>query len=544
MKPQFLLTTLTVNMALALSVHAQTPDAGTLSRQAEQGTLVQPQTLALPVPEQKAISTDTTPITVNRVVLKGNTLLTNSQLQPILTSLDGKTATFGELQLLARQVADVYHQAGYPLANVVIPPQKLADGVVTLQVIEGVIDHVSISNQSRLKDSTAQKYLAVIQTGEPLNQKHTERPLLLLKDLAGTQQVAYRLAGSEAGTELAVDLGKAPAVEGFVQVDNYGSKSTGKVRTRAGMTLNSPFGRGERLSVQGMTSLKGVNYAKASVDVPVGYDGLSTSLGVGHTRYDLGGAFKDLDATGTATTFDVGVRYPVIRSNSSNLWVNVGGEYRDLQDKVGATNTTTDKAIKSAQLGISGHHQDQVLQGGYTQWGITSTLGSLNIDSADARAIDAVSAKTQGTYYKVTGNLGRTQYITPKFSLTANLSGQWANKNLDSAEQLSLGGADAVAAYHANDVSADIGVIGQIEARYAAASGVSASVFYDAGRAKLRAKPYLTQDNFVNLHGGGFALSGQYKNVSLQTKLAWHHDDKKFSQDKNPRAWVKVGYQF
>lgn len=82
--------------------------------------------------------------------------------------------------------------------------------------------------------------------------------------------------------------------------------------------------------------------------------------------------------------------------------------------------------------------------------------------------------------------MSRTQFITPKFSLTGSLNGQWANKNLDSAEQMSLGGSDSVAAYHSNNVSADSALVAQFEGRYAFSPAFALGAFYDVGRGKLR----------------------------------------------------------
>lgn len=530
-------------MALAFSAHAT--DAGTILREVATQPTVAPATITPLTAQTGDISTDTTPISVSDVVLVGNTLLSADKVEPHLASIRGTSTTFGGLQSLARTISDEYHKAGYPLATVIIPPQRLENGRVVLQVIEGKIANVNVQNQSRLSDSVAEKYLTrAVQPNAPLKQADSERALLLIKDLAGTEGVNYRLAGGKQGTNLVVDLEKSPLVDGFVQVDNYGSKSTGEWRTRAGLNLNSPFGYGERISIQGMTSLKGVNYARLNTDIPLAYDGLMFTTGIGHTRYDLGGAFKDLNATGTADTVDVGLRYPVLRSNTSNVWLNASAEHRKLKDEIGTTNTVTHKRLNSIHFGLSGYHQDSLAAGGYTQWSVTNTFGDLNIKSADARAIDAASAKTQGHYHKVTGNVGRTQYITPKLSIYAGVNGQWANKNLDSSEQISLGGADNVSAYHSNDVFSDLAMIGQVEARYALHPALTVSTFYDAGRAKLKETPYTTTANFVNLHGAGIGLYSQYKGFSLQSKVAWRANDTVFSQDRNPRFWLKAGYSF
>lgn len=534
-----------VVLVFTATAHATGTDAGTILRDVTTHQTVAPATIATLTAQTGDISTNTTPISVSDVVLVGNTLLSTTQLEPQLSSVRGTTTTFGGLQTLAREIANAYHKAGYPLATVIIPPQRLENGVVRLQVIEGSIGDVVVNNASRVSDKAVKGYLdKSIKTGQPLNQADSERALLLIKDLAGTDNVNYRLQGGQNSTDLVVELDKSRLMDGFVQVDNYGSKSTGQMRTRAGVNLNSPFGRGEKLSVQAMSSFKGVDYVRLSADVPVGYDGLTVSAGLGHTTYELGGVFKDLQATGTADTIDVGIKKPLVRTNRHNVWASSSLEHRNLQDKVNSTNTVTDKSIKAVHFGFNGYHQDSVLTSGYTQWGIDSTIGKLNIGSADAKAIDGVSAKTNGNYHKLSVNVARTQYLSPKLSLNLFANGQWANKNLDSAEQLSLGGSDGISAYHSNDVSADLGVIGQAEVRYALLPNLTVSGFYDVGRAKLRAKPFLDGKNWTEMQGGGVGIYTNYKNLSLQSKVAWQSSSDDVNTQKNPRVWAKIGYQF
>lgn len=523
---------------------AQTLDAGSISRQAEQEATVPSSKEIAPKSTAGTISQDTTPIEVRAIELKGRSLLSEQKLQPLLDEYIGKTTTLGGLQQLAHRIGQIYHAEGYPFAMVVVPRQSIEQGKVVLQVMEGQINEVVVNNQSRLSNQVANQYMKdVIQPNQAMKQADAEKAVLLMQQLAGTQAINYRRNVQGNSNQMVVDLAPAPLVDGFVQLDNYGSKSTGKTRTRAGINLNSPFGRGERISAQAMSSFKGVNYGRLSVDAPIGYRGLSTSLGVGHTRYDLGGAFKDLDATGNATSADWSLRYPLVLSNQHNVSLFGGMEYRKLKDEVGATDTVTRKNLRSANVGVSGWSR---YGSGVTQFNLTNTFGHLNIKSADALAIDEVSAKTDGSYYKLNASLSRTQYFTPKFSAKLGVTGQWANKNLDSAEQLSLGGADAVSAYHSNDVSADQGVIGQLVLSYAVSPYVSVSAFYDYGRAKLRHNPYVDSvKNSVHMHGGGIGLDAQYKGFFAETKLAFAGKNGDLADvRKDKQWWLKVGYQF
>lgn len=517
MKPQFLLTALTVNMALAFSAHA---DAGSLLREARGA-----------VPSVSyGIATSDTPIQVKNIVLKGNTLLPADEVRAYLERSAPNVKSLAQLQALAGELGDIYHQAGYPLATVIVPAQTIDGGQVVLQAIEGKVDAIALENRSKIHDQIIKDTIAkTVRFGKPLHSAESERAQLLIGDLAGTAKVGYRL--DKAGLVLQVE--PATALDGFVQVDNYGSKSTGEARVRAGMTINSPTGHGERVGVQAMTSFQGVNYARLSADVPVGGDGLVVSAGVGHTRYALGGAFKDLNATGEATSVDIGVRYPKVRSHAQSLWLNASAEHRALLDTIKTSQTETKKSLNAVHFGASGFAQYAHAN---AQYSAEAAVGHLHhVHDAD-RAYDKAAANTQGVYAKISASGSYTHHIGAS-SLGVSVRGQWASKNLDSAEQLSLGGVDGVAAYSANAVSADQAVIAQLQARHRVGA-FSVGGFYDIASAKLRAKPYLQDANTTTLKGYGVLAQGNYQGVNIQGKLAWQVGKVR------PQTWISVGYNF
>lgn len=156
MKPQTL-TLLTLGILSANLAHAT--DAGTILRDISIQPTVAPATIAPPTTEQGDISTDSTPISVSDVVLVGNTLLSTHQFEPHLASIRGTSTTFGGLQSLARTISNEYRKAGYPLVSVIVPPQKIVNGRVVLQAIEGKIDKVVLQNDSKVQDSVLRRYI-------------------------------------------------------------------------------------------------------------------------------------------------------------------------------------------------------------------------------------------------------------------------------------------------------------------------------------------------------------------------------------------------
>jgi len=539
--------------ALSLSALAQSvPNAGSISREVDSAEF-SPPPARLAVPDAPQVSpsataaADSAPFLVREIRIEGAQALPAADLRALVAPSEGRQLSLGDLRALADRISARYAAAGLPLARAFVPPQSVENGVVVIRVLEGKLGAVKLENASRLADAQVRRYLAnAAPIGAPLQQARSERALLLLKDLPGTREVSYRLEPDENGgdTALVASLDKAPLFTGSVSAENYGSKSTGRLRTRVGIDVNSPFGFGEKFSVQGMSSFKGVDFLSLGADVPVGADGLIVGANVSHTRYDLGGSFRALDAHGNANKAELSARYPLLRSNDKNLWLTGGVEYRGLRDVVGATKTATRKELGAVNLGLNGSFQDSLLAGGQTRFSFSNTFGDLRFKNADAKAIDAASVKTAGNYYKLNVSAGHTRYFSPQWSASANVSAQWANKNLDSAEQFSLGGPYAVAAYHSNDVSADHGIIGQLDVRYAVNPYVSLSAFYDAGWAKLRHKPFGDGRNSISLHGGGFGIATYYKGFNLQSKVAWRGSKDRFSDDRSPQWWLNFGYSF
>lgn len=527
------LTLLTISLLALSNAYAQTPNSGSISQAVQADVSTQ--------------STDNTPIAVSSVSLQGNTLLTDDKLQPTLNRLNGQSTTFAGLQRLADDISDVYHKAGYPLVSVIIPPQKIDEGKIVLQVIEGKIGTISLNNQSRVRDDVINRYVDnALTSHQVLEQKQSEQAIAFIKELAGVDNVSYQMTQGQQPntTDLVINTTAQNALQGTISLDNHGSQSTGVGRVRASVQLNSPMGYGERITLDGMTSFKGVNHAHLGLSLPIGTQGNKLSANVSRTQYDLGGQFKDLKATGYANTLDLAISRLLINQADHSLAIEGGVQYSRLQDTIATTNTTTHKTNQAAQLTLSGQLQDNIGAGAYTNYTLGNTIGKLGIDSLDARAIDDNSAKTHGVYYKLTGSIVRTQFLNPQWSLNTSIHGQWANRNLDSSQQLSLGGAYGVSAYHGNDVSADKGLIAQAELRYRLHPNLMLSGFYEYGTASLRHTPFMAGNNHISIQGAGVGLYANHQSLSLESKLAMRTTDQRFSNDKSPRLWLKAGWRF
>lgn len=525
------------------------PNAGSLLNEQKPVQTVPPKGKAvLPqLAEPVSTSTDTSPIEVKRLRVLGSTVFPTEILEALVADLAGQQRSLRELQMAAARITAHYRRAGYTLARAYLPQQKMQDGVVIIEVLEGKLEKVQIDNASRLSDAVVQARLSAVKTGEPFNKSATDRALLLLSDTPGAGEVDSRFApGSQRGESVLVTkLEGGPLVSGRVEADNHGGRYTGRNRLGASADLNSALGYGERFSGKLLASDGELYNGRLAALVPLGDDGLTFGAAVSYNTYALGDTFSALDAVGHSSTAELNVRYPWVRSVDFNLYTQAGYEYRKLKDEIRSTNTVTEKHANLASISLFGDMRDGLGGGGLTQVNLTLSNGRLNFDTASAAALDAVGAKTAGSYTKLAASLERQQALPANFSLNLQLRGQWTDDNLDSSEKFGLGGPYGVRAYASNEALGDRGWFGSVELRYAVTPWLSANLFHDHGEVEVNAHPYLSSSNQLRRSGSGFGVTGNYGAFDWRAYAAWRGGEAGTAEpDKHARFWVQAGWRF
>jgi len=152
----------------------------------------------------------------------------------------------------------------------------MADGVLTVEVIESVFSKVEIEQELEDLPNTQAHVSAIIdaqqRTGEPLNTKSLDRALALANDLPGMSAQGSLRQGREAGeTELLLKLYQGRTRQAELTMDNGGSRSTGAMRLMASLTWFNPNDLADMLNVVAVHT-RGSDYARLAYSVPVGTD--------------------------------------------------------------------------------------------------------------------------------------------------------------------------------------------------------------------------------------------------------------------------------
>ena len=138
-----------------------------------------------------------------------------------------------EIEEVAAAVQAHYRSAGYLLAVAYVPTQEVADGVVELAVLPGLLGEVVVSGAN--SELIASRFYGAI--GEPVTEDAIAGRLYRLNTLPGLQAQAAFEPGSEVGeTRLNLDVVQERSWSARMTADNYGHPATGDQRLVVGQS--------------------------------------------------------------------------------------------------------------------------------------------------------------------------------------------------------------------------------------------------------------------------------------------------------------------
>lgn len=497
--------------------------------------------------ETEAGTPDSMKIHVETLHLTGVHVYSDTELLALTGFESGRELSLSDLRGMATKISDHYHKDGYILAQAYLPAQDIKNGAVTIAVLEGQFGNIELRNNTNLSDSLVYSRLSGIDSADTVNIEPLESRLLLLSDIPGVNVTSTLTPGATLGaSDLIVDVEPGRRVTGSIYADNAGDRYTGEYRGGGTINFNNLLGRGDVATLSGLTAGRGLNYGRASYQMQFG----KATVGVAYSRlgYRLGREFKDLDAHGTADIASVYGSYPLIRSRNTNLSAQLEYDHKRLRDR--ADLFVSNRKADVVSLSLLGDHRDNLGAGGLSAFSLTASAGKLNIQTPEVRAYDGITAHSNGNYNKFGFSAMRLQNLTRSVSLYVGIRGQFASKNLDSSEKMSLGGINNVRAYPQGEGWGDEGYIATAEARWllprftANQPGqVQLIAFVDTGTIRSHKNPWFPGQNRRTLSGAGVGVNWMdYNNFAVKVSYARKlgNAETLSAPDKNGRFWVQL----
>lgn len=488
--------------------------------------------------KKKEIQPSDVKIEVNSFKLDGDIkAVTTQELQNLLLDLINKSLTFSQIQLAADRITNYYNEKGFFLAQAIIPKQEIQNGIVVILVNEGKLDSkepYKINKKDlRISEDKVKAYLDE-SLKENLLKDSIERGLLNIRDNPGVVANINLEPGSEPGsTKIILDIKEGPLMQGGLAFDNYGNRYTGDLRASISVDVNDPSTIGDHINIIGTKAIEGdLDLKKISYDLPIGFSGLRAGTSYSVVNFKIG---KELTtnplSTGKAEDINLNLKYPIYRSVSKTLMTNINYDKKYLYNTTTGS-VTSDKEVDNYTFGITAQQIDSFFGGGFTQLNYNFTHGDLDLSKVASSLTSDQSAtgyKTNGAFNKQNIQLSRIQQVTEKININLIADAQFASKNLDSSEKMSLGGPSGVRAYPVGEASGDEGYKYSADVKYNFANNtfigdLSGSVFYDYGKIKQYKDTGITSvnNNNYSLSGYGVSLDSVSYNV-FSSKLVWAH---------------------
>jgi hemolysin activation/secretion protein len=481
----------------------------------------QPELLKKPKESEKA--TSDIKIKISQFNFTGNTIISNEQLKDLTSEFIGKELSYDDLKDVLRLISSFYQKKLGLWARAILPEQDINNGIIKIQIIEGRLGKVIINSDEKelnLDKEVARKYIEnKISKEEILNISQIESNIRNLNAIPGIQAIASLEAGQNVGeTDIIVQLQNKKNISATLQADSYGSRSSGSARGTALVNFDSLLKEGEQFTIQKVNTI-GSDYNAAAASFRIGYDGTRATLRASKIRYDLGDPFSSTNPTGNSSELSASIQKPLGSIGSTNLNSNFTLSESDYENK-NNTPSNTQKKITRAVAALSFNRSDDFYKGGVNYGSITATAGDLEDSSTASRTKNA-----DGNFSKTSLSLSRLQRISDSDILQVNFSSQYAFKNLDSAEQFSLGGPYGIRAYPNSEGQGDHGMMINLELKHGFNENLEGILFYDWGRIQLNQNTYSGWNssntrlkNIYELQGTGIGLNW---NITPSVRVNW-----------------------
>lgn len=473
---------------------------------------------------------------VNGFRIVGNQVVATGTLEELVKPFAGASYNLAGLSKVTDVITDYYRKQGYAVARAVVPAQKIDNGVVTLEVIEGKVDRIGVRGNQRYSSEFLQRW------GQPLVGKvvrvdELEERLLTIDDLPGLTAQAVLTPGAQYG-QTTVDLAvQEKSVDGEISFNNYGRKEVGERRIDASVNFNNPLGIGDQLSArssyseQGLTRMGGLAYS-----LPLNTRGTRLSTSYTEVDYGIGGDLSALNINGKSKLGSVTLIQPLLRSLRQNLITTVGLRYFSGNQSLSATPLSSN-SIMVAEAGLAWNRVD----------------AQSNVSAASARVstnyrsdVNGVRDDTQR--FKLDMDASHLRHLSKSIDLRLAGGAQVSTRSLADAEKFSIGGPNSVRGYATADVRGDAGAFGSVEGRYRtnyARLPSYWSLFADGGYvARRNAGAGTPYSNTISSVGLGFtffptrAVTGEVIAAYPLTKLS--PSDKR----DNGRLWFNLTTRF
>ena len=462
--------------------------------------------------------------TLNDIRVVGAVTLSAERFKPLYQKLIGMDVTLADIFTVADGIEDEYRRAGYVLTRAFVPPQRVANGVFDIDVIEGFVATVSVEGGDASMRQGLAGYLQHVPESKPLDLATVERGLLLANDLPGigATGVLRPSPDVQGASDLVVTASETPFAGG-VALDNRGSHYTDVWTLTGDFAANSLFDTGDQLAATISSAPDPHERVAGQLRYrrPFGSEGVMGQLFATVTRGQPGSTLRGFNLLTGSWAVGPRLSYPILRSRAETLRVDAGITAQDARIHILGQPFSHDE-WRVADIGVV-YLRNNFLGGAWSaNLDVAQGLaiaGATHDHSADLSRVGATT-----NFTKLVGIFRHTRTLAGPVSLALAVQGQFAFAPLIVGEQVTFGGAQFGRGYEPGAITGDHGLGGSLELRYDVPSegsfftAMQPYAFFDQGKVWA-----LNSDSALNRSlssaGGGIRVSFA-GNIAASIELA------------------------
>jgi len=391
------------------------------------------------------------------------TAFTKEDLLPLYSDDLDKKVSLETINDIADKITAHYRNAGYILSRAMVPPQSVSGGVVTIKIVEGYINNVTILGDKNASGLLAD-YVEKIRAAKPLDVATLERYLLLMQDLPGinARAVLSPATGVQGASDVAITITEKK-LDGSLSLDNRGTRYLGPIEEGATAGLNDMFGLYDRTQLHGTITgdPREMQFYQFSHDEQLDSEGTKLTVSASRTHTEPGYRLEAFDVSGIDTLYSAAVSHPFLRSRKTNIYGNVSFDIRDTDSDAAGQKLYQDR-LHVGRIGGSYDFVDSTSAINRVEAQLSKGFGWDDNTGLDLRS--RIGGRTD--FWKGTMQASRLQPISGPFSAYVATTGQIGSAELLTAEQFGLGGVPFNSAYDPSEVTGDSGVDGRFELQY------------------------------------------------------------------------------
>ncbi|MFT6616415.1 MAG: hemolysin activation/secretion protein [Halopseudomonas sp.] len=513
-----------------------------------------PANLSPPLEEIKPSITNGICIQVNEIQMEGVEKLKPKDFKSLLKAYESTCMNVGDIERLMAEVTAIYLEKGFITTRVYLAKQDLQGGILVLQIVEGLLEGISINDNNTNSISIMNVYPGVI--GEPLNLRDIEQTIDQINRLQSNNVTMSITPGKTIGTSVLTLTNKTKKRWGAnLGYDNYGQESTGQDQATGNLTLDNPFGFNDFISISHNRttpydgSERGSKSNSLTYVVPLGYS--TFSINGSESNYSsplMLASGNSLKSSGTSQNLSLRLDRTLFRDRSSKWSVSSTVNNKD------SKNYLDDNFLSISSRKLSNIDLDLTYTKSYSIGTGTVSIGHVKgVDwfgaLKDEADLPTVAPQAQFNKWKYAGSFSSNFNVKNKTLIASSrLTGQYAEDVLFGSEALLIGGIYTVRGFSSNSLSGESGFYVRndltLPINTAAIAGLTSSLRVytglDYGQVSNNSKN--VPDGSLSGAALGMTLSIASLNIDVNTSKAIKKPN--YMTDEGYISYVRIGIAF